>query len=841
MDKDHLIWPELPWRKYETAYEKAFPHQQQTIIAVLDAPTPEAAQIAADRLAQRLNGLSDWIRAAQNIRGSAFFRRNGLLFLSEDELSKTLAAYQRAEPLLSQLASDGSLRGVMGSIGLSLRGVQFHRITLEALAPQFAAFAKPVKEALGGGHPSFSWQRLLESGAARPSTRQLITIIPILNYAALEPGASATGAVRRAVAELGLAEEGVQVRLTGPVPLADEEFATLEQGVVASSLITIALVQLILWLALHSTRIIAAVFITVAFGLVITAAAGLALAGALNPISIAFFVLFVGIGVDFGLQFSVSYRAARYECGDFLRALEITAAKNGGRLTLAALATAAGFLSFVPTAYIGVAELGEIAGAGMIIALVLSITLLPALLRIFNAPPERLPLGYDFLVPVDAFLERHRIAIVAGTVGIALCASPLLYWLQFDANLMNLRNPRLESVAAYFSLRKDPETSGQTAEILAPSLDAANRLAEKLAVLPEVARAITISAFIPGGQDAKLSEIKAASDHLRSTLNPTDAKAAPSDAEIVESLQATAARLTAAASRDGRGAAAANELASALVQLARAEPKVRTEVSKAFVTPLEITLDGIRQSLDPQPITLDALPPQITRDWLTSKGGARVSVAPNGDTDNNEVRRRFVDAVLAVAPNATGQTVVIQKAAETVILSFVEAAVYALISIAILLWLFLRRFSDVVLTLFPLILAALVTLEICSGIGFKLNFANIIALPVLLGLGVAFKIYYIVAWRQGQSNLLSSPLTRAVFFSGLTTAVAFGSLWLSDHPGMSSMGELLALSLACTMAAAILFQPLLMGRPQRTAIKGPAAEMLRPRQLSGTTSSGLRT
>jgi hypothetical protein len=274
------------------------------------------------------------------------------------------------------------------------------------------------------------------------------------------------------------------------------------------------------------------------------------------------------------------------------------------------------------------------------------------------------------------------------------------------------------------------------------------------------------------------------------------------------------------------------------MQLAKAEPRLRAEVSQAFVIPLQITLDGIRQSLAPQPITLNHLPSELTRDWLTPEGGARVSVTPKGDTDNNELRRRFVSAVLAIAPNAAGQTVVIQKAAETVIWSFVEAAVYALILIAILLWLFLRRFSDVAMTLFPLILAALVTLEICSGIGFKLNFANIIALPVLLGLGVAFKIYYIVAWRQGQTNLLSSPLTRAVFFSGLTTAVAFGSLWLSDHPGMSSMGKLLALSLACTMAAAILFQPLLMGPPVRTAVAGWTAEILRPRQASGTASSG---
>jgi predicted RND superfamily exporter protein len=194
-------------------------------------------------------------------------------------------------------------------------------------------------------------------------------------------------------------------------------------------------------------------------------------------------------------------------------------------------------------------------------------------------------------------------------------------------------------------------------------------------------------------------------------------------------------------------------------------------------------------------------------------------VTPKGDTNNNEVLRRFVDAVLKVAPTATGEAVGIQKAGETVVRAFIEAGIWALLSIAILLWLFLRRLSDVVLTLFPLILAATVTLEICSAIGFKLNFANIIALPVLMGLGVAFKIYYIVAWRQGQTDLLASPLTRAVFFSGLTTAVAFGSLWMSNHPGTSSMGQLLALSLACTMAFAILFQPLLMGPPRKKAEK----------------------
>jgi hypothetical protein len=176
--------------------------------------------------------------------------------------------------------------------------------------------------------------------------------------------------------------------------------------------------------------------------------------------------------------------------------------------------------------------------------------------------------------------------------------------------------------------------------------------------------------------------------------------------------------------------------------------------------------------------------------------------------------RQFARAVLVVEPNAVEGSISILDAGETIVRAFIEAGLWALLSIGILLWLVLRRIGDVLLTLIPLMLAGVVTLEICVLIGLPLNFANIIALPLLLGVGVAFKIYYIMAWREGQTNLLQTSLTRAVFFSALTTATAFGSLWFSSHPGTASMGKLLALSLMCTLAAAVLFQPVLMGKPR---------------------------
>jgi predicted RND superfamily exporter protein len=164
---------------------------------------------------------------------------------------------------------------------------------------------------------------------------------------------------------------------------------------------------------------------------------------------------------------------------------------------------------------------------------------------------------------------------------------------------------------------------------------------------------------------------------------------------------------------------------------------------------------------------------------------------------------------------ATGAAVSYYESGRTVTSAFVEAGILALAAITVLLVLALRRLTDVLLTLIPLILAGAVTLEISVLWGLPLNFANIVALPLLLGVGVAFKIYYIMAWRAGKTGLLQSTLTRAVVFSAMTNAVAFGSMWISNYPGMSSMGKMMALALLCTMAAAVLFQPVLMGQPRQ--------------------------
>ena len=816
-DINTLISPDLTWRQREIAFEKAFPQHLRSILVVLEAPTAELTTQATDLLWNRLEADKSHVIQVAQPGGGAFFRKNGLLFLPVAETEKVAGQLTQADPLIGQLATDPSLRGLIEVLQMGLTGVELEKITLDAMLRPLTATADTVEAVLANKPVHFSWHEMLAGDNPEAnSKRKFIDIQPKLDFTALEPGKEATDAIRQAVSDLKLPTEyGARVRLTGPVAIADEEFATVQEGMVVNGIGTVVIVLVILWLALKSGRIILAVFVNLVIGLAITAALGFLVVGPLNLISIAFAVLFVGLGVDFGIQYSVRYRADRFAVDDLKLALVHAARNAGAPLTLAAAATAAGFLSFLPTAYRGVSELGQIAGMGMLVAYLTSITLLPALLKVLNPKGEPEPLGFAFLGPVDKFMEDHRIAIIVGVAIVSLGGLPLLYYLQFDFNPINLRNPKVESIATFLDLRKDPITGANAISVLAPNLEAAKPIEERLSKLPEVSQVRTLNFFVPADQDKKLAAIAKARNEIEPSFKPDAAQEPPTDEENVTALNEAVTNLKEAAEKHpGQGAAAAKRLSDLLGKLAASTPEVRQKAADAFLRPLKTAFADLRDLLQAHPVTLADVPNDIAELWRTADGRARVEVLPKGDPNDNETLRAFARAVVKVQPDATGGPVSILESGDTIVRAFFEAGVWALISIAILLWIVLRRFGDVLLTIVPLLLAGVVTLELCVVIGMPLNFANIIALPLLLGIGVAFKIYYIMAWRAGQTGLLQSSLTRAVFYSALTTATAFGSLWLSSHPGTSSMGKLLVLSLLTTLAAAVLFQPVLMGKPR---------------------------
>jgi hopanoid biosynthesis associated RND transporter like protein HpnN len=812
---EELISPKIEWRQRVLDFQAAFPQLEGLTVVVIDGKTPELADRAAARLADDLRSKPQLFKTVEQPQGGPFFAQNGLLLLPLAEVRATTESLTRAQPMLASLAADPSLRGVLTTLSASLQGVKYGQAKLADFEPEMTALAETFDKAVTGQPAFLSWRSVfMRASTDGTDTRQIILVKPVLQFSDLQPGRAASAAIRETARSLGLdPAHGVTVRLTGPVPLADEEFGSLAQDAdtLMGGMVTALLV--ILWLSVHSARTVIAMLLTTFVGLVITAAIGLFVIGRFNLISVAFIPLFVGLGVDFTIQYSVRSRAERLTHPKLAGALIAAAGGVGPALALSAAAISVGFFSFLPTTYIGVAELGAIAGFGMIVAFVLTIVLLPALLMVLRPSGKGMAeVGFSMLAPVDAFIHRRRRAVLAVAFVAAVGSLALLPQLRFDFNPLNLKSRTVESMTTLDALAADPDWTPNAISALAPSLEAAQRLAPRLAALPEVSRTVMLASFVPTEQQEKLALIGDAGKRLEPALAATP-RTAPSDAEVHEALSATTTALWQAADEaNDSGAAAARRLADALEKLRAATPDVRAAAASAVDTPLKVLLDQIRAMLQARPITLESLPRQLVADWIAKDGRARIQVLPRGGKDEASLHR-FALAVQKVAPDATGVPIDTRASGNSVVRAFLEAGVYSLVSITVILVLVLRRTRDVVLTLIPVLLSGLLTFATCAALDLPLNFANIIALPLLFGVGVAFNIYFVLAWRAGETAMLQSSLMRAVVFSAMTTATAFGALWLSSHPGTASMGRLLMISLGWELLVTLLVRPALLARP----------------------------
>lgn len=826
-DTTNLFSRDMAWRKNQIALYRAFPQIENSIVAVIDAKTGEAANDAAARLTADLKD-KPLIRRAWRPDDPSFFMKNGLLYLDLPELEHTIGMMLGQRDVLTPLAEDPTLRGLSTVlVANQKRAAGGERATALYLAG-LDEFSRAFEETLAGRAARVDWEKLLSGGKtdAAPAgppldKRRIVLIDPVIDFTALQPGADAIAVVRNAAAELGLTKEnGFVFRLTGEVPLADEEFATLSENMALNTAGTLVIVSLILFAALRSPKLILAVLATLLSGLALTSGTGVLLIGRFNLISVAFAALFIGLGVDFGIQFATRYREERHGHGDLERALLQATQGIGGSLTLAAVSLLAGFFCFLPTSFLGVAELGLIAGVGMIIAYVATLTFLPAAIKLLNPPAEHVPIATASLASVDHWIARHRKLVLFLTAVVVGAGTPYLLRVRFDSNPMNLRDQTVESVATFLDLSKDPKTAPNKIEALAPSLAAARDLKQKLLALPEVDHVDSIDSLIPADQDEKLALIERASNGLRAALYPKE-KPAPTDAETVKALAGAAKALRAAAGK--KPAPALTRIAAALDGLAKATPAVREAARAAAFTGFEKLLGQMRDALKAQRVSPDSIPEDIRSDWISAKGQVRLEITPKGDSNNLDVMMRFADAVLAVAPEASGAPVIISEAGKTVTRAFLEAGVYAFVAIFLILAVALRNPIDVALTLGPLVLAGIMSLQAAEILGVSLNFANIIALPLMFGVGVAFHIYYVIAWRKGIVDMLASSLTRAIFFSSLTTGTAFGSLFLSSHPGTASMGAFLTISLFFTLLAAFIIVPAFLGPPRHPAEGGANA------------------
>jgi uncharacterized protein len=820
-DTDQMFSASLPWRQRAMVLDRAFPQFQGLLVAVIDANVPEEAEETARDLTRVL--ATDRTDFSMVVRpgSSPYLSKEGPLFLSAPELTHLMNRTIDAQPFLGTLSADPTSRGLFSALGLLGQGVMHGDANLAPYEDELLAFHAAMGAAITGHPQPLSWQQMLSSGLGDLGGKyQFVLAKPRLDYHSLQPGGAATAAIRATAAQLPFVKSGAaHVRITGPVALADTQFTTVAEGTVTGLIGSVALIALWLTLAVGSWRLVVPILATLGLGLMLTLLFAATTIGTLNLVSVGFGVLFVGIAVDFGLQFAVRFREAKYETGDGAEALRLTARRAGSAILVAALATAAGFLAFVPTAFSGVAELGLIAGTGMLIAFFCTMTFLPAAITLWRARDESAEVGFAWGRKADAVLTRWHGSVLVGFAALAVLALALAPRLSFDSDPLDTQNANTEAMRTLRDLMNQPLSNPYSVDILARNVSEERLLAAKLRQLPTVSKVLTIESFVPDEQTAKLALVADAADILTpSLLPPSDARPA-TPAEIRTSAQSALVQINPALHLLPQGDPL-NAIAGDLGAVAHAPDSTVRAVDGALTRFLPVELDHLRTALGAAPADVSSVPSDIAKDWLLPNGQARVEVLPVASARNSQGLHQFVEEVAHVAPNAGGTAVTVVATSDTIIGAFRSAAVAALLAIAVILVVALRRLRDAALVLAPLLLSAALTVLVVVLLPLPLNYANIIALPLLLGVGVSFNIYFVMNWRDGRREMLASATARAVAFSALTTGTAFGSLALSRHPGTASMGALLLISLGCTLVASLVFVPALLGAMPQMRVPG---------------------
>ncbi len=829
-DTADMLSRELPFRQRYLEFQAAFPQFSNQITIVVEAGTADRADEAARRLAARLREAPHIVREVFDPEGEPFFARNGLLYMDLSELEDLADRLADAQGLLAALAEDPSLRGLFEVLELALKDVLDGNDAPADLGDVMARIARVVAARLDGEPQELSWQELLSGRDAGPADRRhFIQVKPRLDWSSLAPAAQAMDWIRDTARELGLDEaHGVQVRLTGGAAISTEELESVFEGTTLAAFLSLVLVAFLLLYGLRSLRLVIATLVTLIVGLIWSAGFAIAAVGSFNLISVAFAVLFIGLGVDFGIHFALRYREEMTNADTHEAALRRSAKGVGGALALCAAAAAIGFYSFVPTPYRGLAELGLISGTSMFIAFVASVTLLPALLTFMPLPDSIKPLP-SMLPNSGRLLERHGGGIAAGAIALGIGASFLVPYARFDFNPLHLKDPNTESVRTALELMADENSTPSSISILAPDSRHAEELAQKLRRLEPVGQVVTLSDLIPERQDEKLDIIREVGLVLMPVFETGLQKASPSTIDNRLALDGLRRRLLTLLAADQVPAGireGARRLEASLNRLAAStaeHPELFASVERGLLALLPGRLERLRLALQAEPVDLEDLPADLRARYVAADGRVRVEVSPAGDVSDNDELRRFVDSVRSVAPQATDSPVVVLEAGRAVVDAIRQAALTALVLVSMLLLVLLRSLRDLMLVFFPLALAGVLTVATAVLLDLPFNFANVIVLPLLMGLGVASGIHFVMRAREGRDGpgLLHTSTPRAVVFSALTTIGSFGSLAVSSHRGTASMGMLLTIAIGFTLLCTLVALPALMAwlarrRPSRT-------------------------
>jgi hopanoid biosynthesis associated RND transporter like protein HpnN len=653
------------------------------------------------------------------------------------------------------------------------------------------------------------------------------------------PFSNTTQHIRDYLKSLQAKYPGATLEVTGEPPLDTDQMAEANTDSAKAGALTMALIIALFFFSYRA-------FLRPAFALLVLIMAvlwslGFALitVGHFNILSIAVIPMVLGIGIDFGIQILGRYEEELNRGRSVTDAVTVAMTHTGGAIITGGSTTAAAFFTLCFNDFVGLAELGIIAGCSMVFCIIANVVLLPAifLLRDRYRTPAQLKAqnadtAWGFIRTWDRDMVRNPWLWIILSVVISVAAALSLPRLKFDYNLLNLDNQHAPSVISLHQVmdasKNDSGTEVSTiyASVVADNVDQARDLSQRLMALPEVAKVESILELVPPDQDAKVPLVKrivAAAEQLNvkaSPGTPVDIPRAQHDianllAEAKDGL--TQAQAFSGVSKIAKQAVAA--FSTMIPALQRANDALHDHPSEVLKKRFSSSADGaftrlqknmaiLKSQKADRGLTLDDVPPQLKRIFVSPDGKILLQVYGKKDLWQRGPDEEFTKAVLTVAPKATGTPVLNYFATGLLRDSYCWAAVWAFVAIVVLIFAHFQSFKYLVLTLTPLVLAVLWRTGAMVWLGIDFNPANIVTLPLIIGIDVAFGVYIIDRFREdGRLSIFAGSTGKAIIMSSLTSLFGFSSLLISEFRGMWDIGELMSLGIAIGLVTAIFILP----------------------------------
>lgn len=790
-DTDAMIDPALDYRQAYSAFQKSYPQLGDTVAVVIDGDAPELRQRVAAALAARLAEDQSNFKAIYAPSVLPFFQENGLLLLSYDALAERMDALVAAQPFLGPLLREPSLVGLLDSLAEAKREAVF-QADIDRVDGLLADLADVMRAALEDRPGVLSFQNALLKDDARPF--DVVVVQPILDPTKLQPAKAALAALKAHIARVERQGGGVvSVSLTGKIALNAEELKTVSSGAANAGILSAILVSIVLFFGVRCFRCVAAMLINLLLGLAVTGAAALWLFGSLNIISVAFAVLFIGLGIDFSIHILLRARESGSSV-DFADALSDASRTSGAALAICAPTTALAFLSFTPTGYAGLAQLGAIAAIGVFVAMVSALTVLPALLIILRVKPQsggtpstsRGFVSPGVILTITAVVFIPSVFIASG--------------IGFSADPISLKDASAPSVVTYKRLAAREDSSPYAMQVLRRDLAGARDSVEAAKAMPSIGRVVWLESFLPQEQGDKLELIGETNFLLAADLAVTTA---PGQVDVLESRRSLAAL---ASETDREDIAVFSQAAAQNVPLL-------TDLQSRTLETLPDLRQTLKTQLSTRGVSRADIPEAITERYVGEDGSFRIELFPDQPITDEAGLEAFVESVRSVFPSATGSPVQIVESGRIVQRAMLQATGTAFLLVTVFLTFALRSMRQVILVLIPVCLAGVFTMATAAMLGLSFNFANVIVLPLLLGLGVDAGIHYVKRAFEvgGNAHSLDTGTTgKAVLLSALTTVGSFGTLMVSGHDGTASMGQLLTIALCWLLVTTLVVLPALL-------------------------------